>query len=249
MTKLLYSKTITYEQLAKVIDHSLLKPELSEVDVIAGCELAHVYHTATVCVKPTHVELAADVLRESDVIVSTVVGFPHGNHRTEVKVLEANLAIDDGAMELDMVLNIGQLRSGKYDFVENDIRAVCEAAHVRGAKVKVILENAYLTDDEKVTACKLCEQAGADWVKTSTGFASGGATLEDLRLMRKTVSEKVQVKAAGGIRTLKAILPVIDVGCTRVGATATAIILDEFNRRNVTGNIESSGFPIDTTGY
>jgi deoxyribose-phosphate aldolase len=231
MTKPLNSKTITYKQLAKVIDHSLLKPELTEEDVIAGCKLAQKYHTATVCVKPTHVKLAADVLKDSDVVVSTVIGFPHGSNRTEVKVLEANLAIDDGARELDMVLNIGQLRTGKTEYVLGDIKAVCDAAHARGAKVKVILENAYLDDQEKVTACKLCEKAGADWVKTSTGFAPGGATLEDLRLMRATVSEKVQVKAAGGVRTLDAILPVIDVGCSRVGATATAVILDEFERR------------------
>jgi deoxyribose-phosphate aldolase len=167
------------------------------------------------------------------------VGFPHGSNRTEVKVLEANLAIDDGALELDMVLNIGQLRSGRFDFVREDIEAVCEAAHARAAKVKVILENAYLTDQEKVAACKLCEEAGADWVKTSTGFAPGGATLEDLKLMRESVSEKVQVKAAGGVRSLEAILPVIDIGCTRVGATATAEILDEFERR--TGTPKTSG--------
>jgi deoxyribose-phosphate aldolase len=245
----LNSKTITYQQLAKVIDHSLLKPELTEADVIAGCELAHKYHAATVCVKPTHVKLAAEILKDSDVIVSTVVGFPHGSNRTAVKVLEAELAMDDGAQELDMVLNIGQLRSEKYDFVRADIQAVCEAAHARGAKVKVILENAYLTDAEKVTACQLCETAGADWVKTSTGFAPSGATLDDLRLMRATVSQKVQVKAAGGVRTLDAILPVIDVGCTRVGATATAAILDEFERRSGTGKIEANDFPEETSGY
>jgi len=245
----LNSKTITYEQLAKVIDHSLLRPELTEADVIAGCELAHQYHVATVCVKPIHVKLAAEVLKDSDVIVSTVVGFPHGSNRTEVKVLEAELAMGDGAQELDMVLNIGQLRSGKFDFVRQDIKAVCEAAHARGAKVKVILENAYLSNDEKVTACKLCEEAGADWVKTSTGFAPSGATLEDLRLMRATVSEKVQVKAAGGVRTLDAILPVIDVGCTRVGATATATILDEFERRGGSGKISAEQSSQDTSGY
>lgn len=245
----LNSQTITYEQLAKVIDHSLLKPELTEADVIAGCKLAHKYHAATVCVKPSHVRLATEVLKDSDVIVSTVVGFPHGSNRTEVKVLEAELAMDDGALELDMVLNIGQLRTGKLDFVRNDIKAVCDAAHARGAKVKVILENAYLTDEEKVTACKLCEAAGADWVKTSTGFAPGGATLEDLRLMRETVSDKVQVKAAGGVRTLDTILPVIDVGCTRVGATATAAILDEFERRGGAGQVKEADFPTDTSGY
>jgi deoxyribose-phosphate aldolase len=224
----LNSKTITYQQLAKVIDHSLLRPELTEADVIAGCQLAARYHTASVCVKPCHVRLAAEQLRGSDVLVTTVVGFPHGANLTAVKVEEARLAMDDGAVELDMVINIGQLRSGKVDFVRDDIRAVCEAAHARGMKVKVILENAYLTDEQKVLACQLAEQAGTDWVKTSTGFAPSGATLDDLRLMRRTVSPRIQVKAAGGVRTLPALLDVIDVGATRCGATATATILDDF---------------------
>jgi deoxyribose-phosphate aldolase len=227
----LSSKTITYQQLAKVIDHSLLKPELTEADVIAGCELAARYHVATVCVKPCHTRLSAQLLKDSDVMVSAVVGFPHGHSLTPIKVAEAEQAMDDGAVELDMVLNIGQLRSGKADEVQADIQAVCEAAHARGAKVKVIFENAYLTDEQKILACKLSEAAGADWVKTSTGFAPSGATLEDLRLMRANVSEKVQVKAAGGVRTLDALLAVIDTGATRCGATATAAILDEFARR------------------
>jgi deoxyribose-phosphate aldolase len=236
----LNSKTITYEQLAKVIDHSLLKPELTEADVVAGCELADRYHTATVCVKPCHVKLAAEVLKDSDVLVSTVVGFPHGSNLTAVKVAEAEKAMDDGALELDMVLNIGQLRSGKIDFVREDVKAVCDAAHARGVKVKVIFENAYLNDEEKIAACILCDKAGADWVKTSTGFAPSGATLEDLRLMRANVSDRVQVKAAGGVRTLPAILEVIDVGVTRCGATATATILDDFKAmqegKKVTGD-------------
>ena len=227
----LSSKTITYAQLAKVIDHSLLRPELTEQEVIDGCKLAARYNTATVCVKPCHVRLAAEALRGTDVKTSTVVGFPHGSNLTATKVAEAQSAMDDGALELDMVLNIGALRSGQADFVRADIQAVCEAAHARGVKVKVIFENAYLNDEQKILACQLCEQAGADWVKTSTGFAPSGATLEDLRLMRANVSEKVQVKAAGGVRTLDAILAVIDVGCTRCGATATAAILDEFERR------------------
>ena len=234
----LNSKTITYEQLAKVIDHSLLRPELTEADVIAGCELAARYHTATVCVKPCHVKLATEALKDSDVIVSTVVGFPHGSNLTVIKVAEAEKAMDDGALELDMVLNIGQLRSGKIDYVRDDIKAICDAAHARGVKVKVIFENAYLTDDEKIAACKLCDEAGADWVKTSTGFAPSGATLEDLRLMRANVSDRVQVKAAGGVRTLPAILEVIDVGVTRCGATATATILDDFKAQQEGKSIE-----------
>lgn len=237
---ILHSTTITYAQLAKVIDHSLLRPELTEQDVIEGCTLAATYHTASVCVKPCHVLLAAEVLAGSDVLVSTVIGFPHGSNLTAIKVAEAQAAMDQGAVELDMVLNIGQLRSGKAEFVEADIRAVCEAAHARGAKVKVIFENAYLNDEQKILACKLCEAAGADWVKTSTGFAPSGATLEDLRLMRANVSERVQVKAAGGVRTLDALLAVIDAGVTRCGATATAAILDAFAQRQNDGSPASS---------
>ena len=233
---LLNSKTITYQQLAKVIDHSLLRPELTESEVVAGCELAAKYHTATVCVKPCHVKLAKHLLKDSDVIVSTVVGFPHGNNLTGVKLVEAQQAMDDGALELDMVLNIGELRSGHSDDVREDIKAICAVAHARDVKVKVIFENAYLNDDQKVLACKLSEAAGADWVKTSTGFAPSGATIEDLKLMRANVSEKVQVKAAGGVRTLDALLAVIDAGVTRCGATATATILDEFEKRQKEGS-------------
>lgn len=224
------SATITYEQLAKAIDHSLLRPELTEAEVIAGCELAKRYHVASVCVRPCDVTLAAQLLAGSDVAVGTVIGFPHGTTTTAVKVFEAQEALSNGAVELDMVLNIGALRSGKADFVRNDIAAVVEAARGR-AIVKVILENAYLSDDQKVLGCQLSEQAGAHFVKTSTGFAPSGATLEDLRLMRASVGPNVQVKAAGGVRTLDMALAVIDAGCTRFGATATAVILEEFKRR------------------
>lgn len=233
----LNSKTITYEQLAKVIDHSLLRPELTEADVIAGCELAAKYHTATVCVKPCHVKLAKQVLKDSDVKVSTVVSFPHGNSLTAIKVAEAQAGMDDGAVELDMVLNIGALRAGLADYVREDIKAVCDVAHSRDVKVKVIFENAYLNDEQKILACKLSEEAGADWVKTSTGFAPSGATIEDLKLMRANVSEKVQVKAAAGVRTLDALLAVIDAGVTRCGATATATMLDDFKKRQEEGAI------------
>ncbi|MGB9640777.1 MAG: deoxyribose-phosphate aldolase [Anaerolineales bacterium] len=228
----LNSKTITYAQLAKVIDHSLLRPELTSEEVIAGCKLADEYHVATVCVKPCHVKLAAEILKNSDVKVTTVVGFPHGSNVTAIKVAEAQQAIKDGAVELDMVLNIGELRSGNETYVYEDIKAVCDIAHSQGVKVKVILENAYLTDAQKVRACQLAEKAGADWVKTSTGFAPSGATIEDIKLMRQSVSEKVQVKAAGGVRTLDALLAVIDAGVTRCGATATKTILDEFKQRH-----------------
>lgn len=226
----LNSATITYEQLAKAIDHSLLKPEMTEAEVVAGCELAKRYNVASVCARPCDVPLAARLLAGSDVRVGTVIGFPHGSTTTAVKVFEANEAMTNGAVELDMVLNIAALRSGKADFVRDDIAAVVEAARGR-AIVKVILENAYLDHDQKVLACQLCEQAGAHFVKTSTGFAPSGATIEDLKLMRATVGPNVQVKAAGGVRTLDMALAVIDAGCTRFGATATVAILDEFKQR------------------
>lgn len=240
MMQTLVSKTITYHQLAKTIDHSLLKPELTDEDVIAGCQLARKYDVASVCVKPYHVLLAVEQLEGSDVAVGTVVGFPHGSNSTATKVFEAQQAMDDGAIELDMVINIGALRSGQYDYVRDDVQAVVEVARGK-AIVKVILENAYLTDEEKVTACKLAEKAGADFVKTSTGFAPGGATIEDLELMRASVGPEVQVKAAGGVRTLDAHLAVIDAGVTRIGATATAVILDEFERRSSLNTTEAEG--------
>ena len=161
----------------------------------------------------------------------TTVGFPHGNHLTEIKVLEARRALDDGATELDMVLDIGALKSGRDDDVLADIRAVVDVGHAAGAIVKVIFENAYLDDAQKELACRLSEEAGAAFVKTSTGFASGGATIEDLKLMRRSVGPGVQVKAAGGIRTLDALLEVMAVGVTRVGATATKTILEDFKAR------------------
>jgi deoxyribose-phosphate aldolase len=226
----LNSKTITYEQLAKTIDHSLLRPELTEADVINGCEIAKRYNVASVCVKPCHVTLAARLLKGTTVAVGTVIGFPHGAHTTAIKVAEAKDAMANGAVELDMVINIGELRSGNLDYVRQDIRAVVEAAGGK-ALVKVILENAYLTDEQKVQACKLVEEAGANFVKTSTGYAPSGATIPDLKLMRASVGPQIQVKAAGGVRTLDAALEVIDVGVTRIGATATAAIMDEFKKR------------------
>ncbi len=225
------SKTMTYEQLAKTIDHSLLRPELTEADVIAGCELANKYHVASVCVKPCHVKLAKKYLIDSDVAVGTVVGFPHGNSTIATKVFETQEAVAAGATEIDMVINIGALRSGHADTVRHEVRAVVNAAHPH-AIVKVILENAYLTHAEKVLGCQIVEEAGADFVKTSTGFAPTGATVADIALMRATVGPQVQVKAAHGVRTLDQLLALIDAGASRSGATATAAILDEFKQRH-----------------
>lgn len=224
-------EALSYEQVAKTLDHSLLRPELTVAEVRTGCELAAKYGVASVCVRPCDVELAAGALKGSGVRVGTVIGFPHGSAAPLAKVFEARLAMEQGAVELDMVLNIGRLRGGEAEYVLADIQAVVEVAHTGGAIVKVILENAYLSDEQKVLGCQLSEQAGADFVKTSTGFAPSGATLEDLKLMRRTVSPQVQVKAAGGVRTLDALLDVLRVGVTRVGATATQAILEEFKAR------------------
>ena len=222
---------ITPHDIAKRLDHSLLKPEMDEATIRRGLEVAKKYDVASICVRPCDVALAREVLDGTDVHVSTVVGFPHGSNRTEVKLLEAQLAMDDGATELDMVLNIGKLLSGADDVVRADIQAVVDAAHARGAIVKVILENAYLTDAQKVRACQLATEAGADFVKTSTGFAPSGAKLEDLKLMRGSVPDSVKVKAAGGVRTLDAVLACREAGCTRCGATATEVIMQEAERR------------------
>jgi deoxyribose-phosphate aldolase len=219
-----------------MIDHSLLRPELTEEDIREGCETARKYKVATVCCRPSEVVSVKKLLQGSDVKTTTVVGFPHGYNKTETKVFEAEQAIKDGAVELDMVLNIGRLRSGDYDYVRQDIQAVVEVAHRHGIPVKVIFENFYLTDEQKKVACKLSEEAGVDFIKTSTGFAGGGATLEDLRLMRDNVSENVQVKAAGGVRDLDMALKVREVGCTRFGATRTESIMEECYKRHGKGS-------------
>jgi deoxyribose-phosphate aldolase len=218
--------TLTYERIAKTIDHSLLKPELTTDEVVAGCHLALSYHVASVCVKPCDVTLAAGILTGTDVRVGTVVGFPHGSSTTATKAFESRQAIEEGAEELDTVINIGRMRSHDHEYVYRDIAAVVEVAQGR-AIVKVILENSYLTDDEKVRACKLAERAGAHFVKTSTGFAPSGATVQDIDLMRASVSPTIQIKAAHGVRTLEALLEMMQHGVTRVGATATQTILDE----------------------
>ena len=220
-----YSK----RKIAKTIDHSLLKPEMTRDEVRQGCEIAKKYDVASVCCKPSDVAFCAEILKGTEVEVGTVVGFPHGSSATETKVFETKQAIADGATEIDMVLNIGALKSGLYDFVKSDIAAVVQAA--AGKMVKVILENAYLTDDEKVTACKLCEAAGAHYVKTSTGYAPSGATIADVKLMRASVSPHVKVKSAGGVRTLDALIEMLDAGVERSGATTTSVMLDEYSQR------------------
>jgi deoxyribose-phosphate aldolase len=224
-------ESLSYEAVAKTIDHSLLRPELDLDTVRVGVELARRYGVASATVRPADVAWAAELLDGSDVFVSTVVGFPHGSSTTATKVFEAERALADGARELDMVLNIGRLKSRRADDVRADIAEVVSVAADAGAIVKVILENAYLDNAEKELGCRLAEEAGAAFVKTSTGFAPGGATIEDLELMRRTVGTHVQVKAAGGVRTLDALLDVMAVGVTRIGATATEVILEDFKAR------------------
>jgi deoxyribose-phosphate aldolase len=226
---------LTYEDVAKTIDHSLLRPELDDKFIEDGCKLAAEYQVASVCVKPADVIRSVELLAGTGVAVGTVIGFPHGGTTTEVKVFEAQQALRSGATELDMVINIGALRSGRDAYVKEEIAAIVNIAHAAGAIVKVIMENAYLDDDQKVRGCRLAEAAGADFVKTSTGFAPTGATHEDLALMRRTVSAKVGVKAAGGVRTLDGLLAVMELGVTRIGATQTAAILDDFRSRKAVG--------------
>jgi deoxyribose-phosphate aldolase len=239
----------TYQELAGMIDHSLLHPTMTDQELDEGCRLAARYAVASVCIKPYFVKRAAQLLTGTGVKVGAVIGFPHGNSATESKRYETELACIDGAVEIDMVINIGKALSGEWKYVEQDVKAVCDEAHRHGAKVKVIFETDYLTnggagltsDELKRKLGQICELAGADWIKTSTGYgfvkgADGkysyqGATESDLRLMRASVSDKVQVKAAGGVRDLDGLIRVRELGASRCGASATGAILDDYRAR------------------
>ncbi len=217
----------TLADLARMFDHSLLQPNLTDAELERGILLAREYAVASVCIKPYAVRLAAKLLAGSGVQASTTIGFPHGGHVTKIKVMESEIALADGATELDMVVNVGKVLSGEWNYVADDIAAVVRVAHAANAKVKVIFENAYLKDEQKKELCKICGEVRADWVKTSTGYAETGATVDDLKLMRQFSPAWVQVKAAGGVRTYEKLLEVRAIGVTRVGATATKTILDE----------------------
>jgi len=221
----------TYADIAKMIDHSLLHPALTDAELEAGIRLALAYDVASVCILPYYLKRCAELLRGSTVRASTTIGFPHGGHAAAVKLAEARQALDDGGQELDVVANISKVRSGDWGYVRADIEPLIALAHDRGQKVKVIFENCYLDDAQKVRLCEICGEVGADWVKTSTGYGTGGATDADLRLMRRHSPPSVQVKAAGGVRTLDRLLEVRALGVSRVGATRTADILDECRRR------------------
>jgi deoxyribose-phosphate aldolase len=218
----------TLEQVAKTIDHSILKPDFTYADVEAGAELALKFNTASYCIRPMDVAAAAKALAGSTVNVCTVIGFPHGSTTSAVKAFETADAIKNGATEIDMVINVSALLTGDYDFVEQDIRGVVEVAHAAGASVKVIFETAFLNDALIVKACELTERAGADYVKTSTGFASEGATLHNVKLMKATVGDRLKVKSSGGVRTLDQLIDYMDAGVTRSGCSATQQVLEEF---------------------
>lgn len=221
----------TFEQIAKMIDHSLLNPTMTDDELERGCQIGLNYNVASICIKPYYLKRCAEILSESTVKASTTIGFPHGGHTTAVKVTEAEKALADSGEELDMVVNIGKVLSGDWDFVRNDIKAVVDVVHDKGQTVKVIFENCYLNDEHKIKLCEICGEVGADFVKTSTGYGEGGATIEDLKLMIKHSSPDVQVKAAGGIRSLDKLLEVRNLGVTRIGASRTVDILEECKRR------------------
>jgi deoxyribose-phosphate aldolase len=216
----------TYEDIAKMIDHSLLSPVLTDRQLEQGCQIAVDYNVASVCIMPYYLRRCAEILKGSTVRAGTTIGFPHGGHTTAVKLAEAKQALEDGGEELDMVVNISKVLSGDWDYVRAEIMSVVDLTHERGQKVKVIFENCFLDNRHKIKLCEICGELKADWVKTSTGYGSGGTTIEDLILMRKHSPKHVQVKAAGGIRDLDALLEVRALDITRVGATRTTDILD-----------------------
>lgn len=228
--------SVSKSEIAKMIDHSLLHPTMDDQTLREGCELAKIYNVASVCIKPYAVKMAAELLEGSDVMVGTVIGFPHGNSRVDVKVFETERAIEDGAVEIDMVVNIGKVLSEDWDYVRDEIAAIVAVTKKQGAALKVIFENDFLPEDKyKIKLCEICSDLRVEFVKTSTGYgytkqADGsynyqGATPHDLVLMRKHAAPEVEVKAAGGVRTLKDALKVRALGVTRIGATATEAIV------------------------
>jgi len=222
----------TVSDIARMIDHSLLQPSMTVEQLDEGIGLARQYHVASVCVVPCYLRRCAELLEGSDVLPSTVIGFPHGSNTTTVKVAEAQEALEDGGRELDMVANISRVLSGDWRTVRDEIHVLVDLTHDRGGRLKVIFENCYLRDDHKIRLCEICGALGVDWVKTSTGFGPGGATVEDVRLMRAHCPPEVQVKAAGGIRTLDMALLLREAGASRLGCSKTAEVLDECRRRS-----------------
>ncbi|MBS0267140.1 MAG: deoxyribose-phosphate aldolase [Planctomycetes bacterium] len=240
----------TYSDISKMIDHSLLNPMLTAAELEAGCRLAVAYDCASVCIMPFALPRCVEILAGSTVQPSTTIGFPHGGHTTSAKIAEAERALSDGGTELDMVVNISQVLSGQWNYVRDEIAAIVTLAHARGAKVKVIFENCYLRDEHKIRLCEICGEVKADWVKTSTGYGTGGATIADLKLMRQHAPAYVQVKAAGGVRDFDKLLEVRALGVTRCGASRTAEILDDARRRLNLTPITLSAIPASSqSGY
>ena len=238
-----------YPSIAKMIDHSLLQPMLTVNELEAGCSLALAYDVASVCILPYYAKRAAEILRGSTVQPSTTIGFPHGGHTTRVKLDEVHQALADGAKELDMVVNISKAKSGDWDYVAAEIALLTRETHAAGAKIKVIFENAYQDEKSKIELCRICGEADVDWVKTSTGYAPSGATSDDLRLMRKYSPARVQVKAAGGIRDLDALLNAREIGVTRIGASRTSEMLEECRKRLGLAPIAKATGASTATGY
>jgi deoxyribose-phosphate aldolase len=221
----------SYRDIAKMIDHSLLAPTLSSADFESGIALALSYDVASVCIVPSYLSRCAELLAGSDVKPSTTIGFPHGGQATAAKVAESRIALDHGALELDMVINLNRALSADWDYVQADIAAVLDETRARGQRLKVIFETCYLMDPQKIRLCEICGELGVDWVKTSTGFGSSGATLADLRLMREHSPANVQVKASGGVRELDFVLAARELGVTRCGSSRTREILDQYQLR------------------
>lgn len=221
----------TYADVAKMIDHSLLNPALTAAQLEEGVRLAIAYDVASVCIVPYYLGRCSEMLKGSTVKSSTTIGFPHGGHTTAIKVAEARRALADGGEELDMVVNISQVLSAEWDYVAQEIREIAGVTHGAGQKIKVIFENCYLNREQKIRLCEICGEIGVDWVKTSTGYGTGGATHDDLRLMRQYSPAHVQVKAAGGVRDLDSLLAVRALGVSRCGASRTADILDEARKQ------------------
>ena len=236
-----------YEDIAKMIDHSLLIPTTTQDELEAGCQLALTFDVASVCILPYYLARCTEILAGSTVMPSTTIGFPHGGHTTRIKVAEAEQAVADGCQELDMVVNISKVMSKDWDYVASEIKAIVDIAHQSDRKVKVIFENCYLEEVHKIKLCELCAEAGADWVKTSTGYGSGGATLEDLQLMRDHSPESMQVKAAGGVRDMETALKVRSIGVTRIGTSRTAGLLNECREMLGLEPLEAPSAP--TSGY
>ena len=237
-----------YEDLAKMIDHSLLHPTMDQTTLESGIALAIAYDVASVCIMPYYLSRCAELLAPTTVNASTTIGFPHGGHVTKIKVAETEQAARDGCQEFDMVVNISKVLSEDWDHVTADIRAVTEVVHGAGQKVKVIFENCYLQESHKIRLCEICSELNVDWVKTSTGYGTGGATIEDLKLMRKYSADHVQVKAAGGVRDADKLIEVRELGVSRVGASKTQVMLDEVRLRQGLEKIEiETG--ADPSGY